>query len=54
MSHTAPTISMNGRDYDSMLKEIKAHISQEIKSIKNIVVERPLDYQGAAELFTDG
>jgi hypothetical protein len=42
-------IAMNGQDYDRLLSDLKAHITKEISGIKNIVVEKPLTYQGAAD-----
>jgi excisionase family DNA binding protein len=40
---------MTGPDYDRLLNDLKAHITQEIKTLKNIVIEKPINYDEAAK-----
>ena len=44
-------IAMNGAEYDRLLNDIKAHITNEVKSIKGMMVEKPMTYQEAADFL---
>lgn len=40
---------MSGTNIDKLVNELKAHITEEIKSIKTLVVEKPMNYDEAAK-----
>ena len=42
-------VIMSGQSFDKLLNDLKAHITEEIKTMKNVVIEKPLTYQGAAD-----
>jgi excisionase family DNA binding protein len=39
-------------DHDRLVNELKAHITEELKSIKSFVVEKPMTYQDAAKYLS--